>query len=97
MTLEPQLAAVFIHDYKTVLLEIAGSQHQDLPVLNQLTLAWDKLVRDPSLLDTALTSLKQKRIEVDVRAIAALRSLKVKRWIYCIRALVKAMHFSARL
>ena len=82
MVLEPELAAVFIHGYKTVLLEIGGSQYQDLPVFNQLALARDKLVRDPGLLDTALMSLEQKSIEVDARVIAALRSLKVKHWIY---------------
>ena len=82
MVLEPELAAVFIDGYKTVLLEIGALEHQKLPLLSQLARARNRLVLDPALLNSALESLETKGVTVDARVIDALVSLRVKRWIY---------------
>ena len=81
MVLEPELVAVFILGYKTVLLEIADSD-QNLPVLNQFALARDRLRCDSRLFDIALKLLETKYVAVDARVITVVRSLKVKCWIY---------------
>lgn len=82
MVLEPPLAATFIHGYKTVLLEVGDKKHQNKPTLNRLAIARDQLVRDPAVLDHAVQSLTASTVEVDAHVIAAMRSLRLKRWIY---------------
>jgi hypothetical protein len=82
MVLEPALASQFIRGYTMLLLEIGGQDHQDQVLLYRLAAARILLVNDPSLLDKAVQSLTERSVEVDAQVVAALRSLRLKKWVY---------------
>lgn len=82
MVLEPALASQFIRGYTMLLLEIGGQEHHDRVLLHRLAAARIRLVNDPKLLDLAVESLVQRSVEVDAEVVAALRSLRLKKWVY---------------
>jgi hypothetical protein len=82
MVLEPALASQFIRGYTMLLLEIGGQDHQDQVLLHRLAAARILLVNNPKLLDLAVESLTQKSVEVDTKVVVALRSLRLKKWVY---------------
>jgi hypothetical protein len=82
MVLEPALATQFIRGYTMLLLEIGGTDHQDQVLLYRLAAARILLANNPKLLDLAVESLIQRFVEVDAQVVAALRSLRLKKWVY---------------
>ena len=82
MVLEPELTFQFIRGYTMLLLEIGGQEHHDQVLLYRLAAARIRLVNDPKLLDLAVESLTRRSVEVDTQVVAALQSLRLKKWIY---------------
>ena len=82
MLLEPQWSTAFIGSYKSLLLELAGSEDKNERVLDALVRGRGKLIQDRSVVAESLTALRARNIPVDEEAAEAIQTLRVARWVY---------------
>ena len=77
MILDERSAAVFIDDYRKLLLEICGHARGELKLLERLIEGRKKLMSDASLLDNALSRIHAQAQHVDETVVAAATGLQV--------------------
>lgn len=84
MVLDPEIAAFFIKQYTRVLgavRRLAGNQLSPDPVA-VLVAARKSLEESPALLERALHSLEQNGNAVPAHMVAAIRSNRLRHWVY---------------
>lgn len=81
MILDERSAAVFINGYQKLLLEVCGPGG-NVKLLERLVKGRKKLMSDASLLDDAVSSIRDQGQHVEETVIAAAASLQVKSWVY---------------
>jgi hypothetical protein len=84
MVLDPQNGHAFIQGYTKLLLEIyrLGNGQKSEEFLNVLAEGRRRLVHKPSLLEDAVTSLRDKSVVIPKEVVAAVGSLRVENWVY---------------
>ncbi len=82
MILDERSAAVFINGYQKLLLEICGPTGGNVKLLERLVEGRKKLMSDVSLLDDAVSRIRDQGQHVDETVITAAASLQVKSWVY---------------